>query len=236
MQNSRSLSSYSYLKGRFSASQRNSAQAKQLSSSLSSLANSHAAKLFTAKLFTAKLFAATLFTATILNITTFLTGCADLNAPGGGGYRHDPYYGSGGYGSGGYDRGYDHPNGYGSGDFYREQERERLRRERYRLEREQDRLERERRDMERERRDVEREREQERDRNRFPVQPPAYQPPAYQPPSYQPPSYQPPGAPPQREERCPSGFNPSERKCTTEERRRGCKDMRLPGGLGCVRR
>jgi len=37
-------------------------------------------------------------------------------------------------------------------------------------------------------------------------------------------------------ERCPSGFQPSENKCSTEERRRGCKDMRLPGGLGCVRR
>lgn len=38
------------------------------------------------------------------------------------------------------------------------------------------------------------------------------------------------------EERCPSGFHPSEQKCSPEERRRGCKDMRLPGGLGCVRR
>jgi len=37
-------------------------------------------------------------------------------------------------------------------------------------------------------------------------------------------------------ERCPSGFQPSENKCSVEERRRGCKDMRLPGGLGCVRR
>ena len=119
------------------------------------------------------------------------------------------------YGSGGYDRRYDHPNGYGSGDFYREQERERLRRERDRLEREQDRLERERREVERER-----------DRNRYTAPPPVYQPPAYNPPSN----------PPQREERCPSGFSPSEQKCSTEERRRGCKDMRLPGGLGCVRR
>jgi hypothetical protein len=38
------------------------------------------------------------------------------------------------------------------------------------------------------------------------------------------------------QERCPSGFYPSEQKCSVEERRRGCKDMRLPGGLGCVRR
>lgn len=43
--------------------------------------------------------------------------------------------------------------------------------------------------------------------------------------------------PPVRQpERCPSGFSPSENKCSPEERRRGCKDMRLPGGLGCVRR
>jgi hypothetical protein len=161
------------------------------------------------------LFASAFISVTIFGAATLLTGCADLNAPGGGGYRHDPYYGSGGYGSGGYDRRYDHPNGYGSGDFYREQERERLRRERDRLEREQDRLERERREVERER-----------DRNRYTAPPPVYQPPAYNPPS----------SPPQREERCPSGFSPSERKCSQDERRRGCKDMRLPGGLGCVRR
>jgi hypothetical protein len=37
-------------------------------------------------------------------------------------------------------------------------------------------------------------------------------------------------------ETCPSGFRPSEQKCSPEERRRGCKDMRLPGGLGCVKR
>lgn len=37
-------------------------------------------------------------------------------------------------------------------------------------------------------------------------------------------------------EQCPPGFSPSERKCSHEERRRGCKDMRLPGGLGCVHR
>lgn len=37
-------------------------------------------------------------------------------------------------------------------------------------------------------------------------------------------------------ETCPAGFRPSEQKCSPEERRRGCKDMRLPGGLGCVKR
>ena len=35
---------------------------------------------------------------------------------------------------------------------------------------------------------------------------------------------------------CPSGFRPSEQKCSPDERRRGCKDMRMPSGLGCVRR
>lgn len=39
-----------------------------------------------------------------------------------------------------------------------------------------------------------------------------------------------------RNERCPAGFSPSERKCTQDERRRGCKDIRLPNGLGCVKR
>jgi hypothetical protein len=35
---------------------------------------------------------------------------------------------------------------------------------------------------------------------------------------------------------CPPGFRPSEQKCSPEERRRGCKDMRMPNGMGCVRR
>ena len=35
---------------------------------------------------------------------------------------------------------------------------------------------------------------------------------------------------------CPPGFRPSEQKCSPEERRRGCKDVRLSSGLGCVKR
>lgn len=46
----------------------------------------------------------------------------------------------------------------------------------------------------------------------------------------------PPPAPKPSQDRCPPGFSPSERKCTTEERKRGCKDIRTPGGLGCVSR
>lgn len=47
-----------------------------------------------------------------------------------------------------------------------------------------------------------------------------------------------PGAnrPLQVREECPPGFRPSEQKCSQAERSRGCKDMRLPGGLGCVKR
>jgi hypothetical protein len=37
-------------------------------------------------------------------------------------------------------------------------------------------------------------------------------------------------------DRCPPGFSPSENKCSQDERRRGCRDMRLPSGLGCVSR
>jgi hypothetical protein len=37
-------------------------------------------------------------------------------------------------------------------------------------------------------------------------------------------------------EECPPGFQRSERKCTDQERRRGCQDVRTPGGLGCVKR
>lgn len=38
------------------------------------------------------------------------------------------------------------------------------------------------------------------------------------------------------QDRCPAGYTPSEQKCSQEERRRGCKDIRLNSGLGCVRR
>ena len=41
---------------------------------------------------------------------------------------------------------------------------------------------------------------------------------------------------PVQQEHCPSGFSPSERKCTPDEREEGCRDVRLPGGLGCVSR
>ena len=51
-----------------------------------------------------------------------------------------------------------------------------------------------------------------------------------------PPQYTRPSPPPPQADRCPAGFSPSERKCSTEERRRGCRDMRMPSGLGCVSR
>jgi hypothetical protein len=45
------------------------------------------------------------------------------------------------------------------------------------------------------------------------------------------------GAPPvSRSQNCPPGFRPSENKCSPSERRRGCKDIRLSSGLGCVSR
>lgn len=34
-------------------------------------------------------------------------------------------------------------------------------------------------------------------------------------------------------ETCPAGFVPGNHRCTQEERRRGCKDMRMPGGTTC---
>lgn len=37
-------------------------------------------------------------------------------------------------------------------------------------------------------------------------------------------------------ETCPPGFTASEQKCSDKERRNGCKDIRLPSGLGCVKR
>ena len=38
------------------------------------------------------------------------------------------------------------------------------------------------------------------------------------------------------QERCPAGFQQSEQKCSPDERRRGCKDIRLNNGIGCVKR
>lgn len=38
------------------------------------------------------------------------------------------------------------------------------------------------------------------------------------------------------QDRCPAGFTPSEQKCSPQERRNGCKDVRTPSGLGCVKR
>lgn len=86
----------------------------------------------------------------------------------------------------------------------------------YQDRRERERLEEERRRLERERERLERERERQ-DAYRPPPPPPQYRPPASQ-------------------ERCPAGFSPSENKCSSEERKRGCKDIRMPSGLGCVKR
>ncbi|MFM1847523.1 MAG: hypothetical protein RL417_997 [Pseudomonadota bacterium] len=99
--------------------------------------------------------------------------------------------------------------GYGGGydPYYRDD---------YYADRERERLRRERREVERERDRLESERDRlEREREQY---------------------NRPPPPPPPKEERCPRGFSPSERKCTPEERKRGCQDMRLPGGLGCVKR
>ena len=97
-------------------------------------------------------------------------------------------------------------SGYNSGSSY---DRDYYRRERQQY-REQRELDRERDELEDEREEFEKEKEQ---YNRSPPPPPS-----------------------RVQEHCPSGFSPSENKCTQAERKKGCKDMRLPGGLGCVRR
>lgn len=99
--------------------------------------------------------------------------------------------------------------------YYNDPYRDPYRSDYYRNQHERRELDRERDRVERERRDLERERERQNN-------------------SYRPPVYTQPQQP--RVETCPSGFSPSENKCSAEERRRGCKDMRLPGGLGCVHR
>jgi len=105
-------------------------------------------------------------------------------------------------------------NSYGNDPYYNGN----YRNDDYYREKERDRLRHERRENEREkdrleaeRRRIEEEREREREATRYRPPPPS-------------------------QDRCPSGYSPSENKCSQEERRRGCKDMRLPSGLGCVHR
>lgn len=108
----------------------------------------------------------------------------------------------------GYDSGYSDPY-YDNGryDNGRYRDRDDYRRRRDWEERRDDR-----REIERERRRVEEERAREAARHR------------------------PPPPPPRQNDRCPSGFSPSENKCSPQERKRGCRDIRLPSGLGCVSR
>ena len=40
----------------------------------------------------------------------------------------------------------------------------------------------------------------------------------------------------QQQERCPSGFHETSRKCSDDERRHGCKDIKTPSGLRCINR
>jgi hypothetical protein len=104
-----------------------------------------------------------------------------------------------------------YPSSYGNtyGDPYYRERRD-INRDRRELDRERDRIE-------AEQRRLEYERDRVRDAQRYSPPPP-------------------PPPPQRRQESCPSGFSPSEQKCSSDERRRGCRDMRLPGGLGCVSR
>lgn len=38
-----------------------------------------------------------------------------------------------------------------------------------------------------------------------------------------------------KNDRCPSGFYRTEKRCSKEERRRGCQDLKSPGGNACLR-
>lgn len=141
-----------------------------------------------------------------------ISGCAELNQP------YDPYRTRPSQQT--YDPYYYPPSqpSYGGG-YYDGYRGDNIRRERREIERERDRLEAERDALEQAQRNEERRRREEDLRNRYERDREREQ---------------------ERErpirEVCPSGFSPSEQKCSPEERRRGCKDMRLPGGLGCVRR
>ena len=127
---------------------------------------------------------------------------------------YDPYYSGGpsyggGYNGGGY--GYGNRDPYYGGGYYGGGYNDP-----YRYSRERERLEEERERLERERERLERERHWQQN----PVNQPAARP----------------APPPPSSDRCPPGFSPSENKCSRAERARGCKDIRMPSGLGCVNR
>ena len=124
---------------------------------------------------------------------------------------NSPYYPSSNYPSSSYPSGgYNDPY-YGGGyndryDDRRDRDRERDRREREELENERRRIDEERRRL-----------AEERDRNQHRPQVVPLPP------------------PPQREH-CPSGFQETNDKCSKEERKRGCRDIKMPGGTRCIDR
>jgi len=109
--------------------------------------------------------------------------------------------------SGGYRDPYYGRQTYRDNDYYRDK---RIRREERELERERDRLEDERRELERERSRSERRERRSHSSGEH--------------------------ASPPREVGCPSGFYPSDKKCTKDERKHGCKDLRNSAGQLCVHR
>lgn len=42
--------------------------------------------------------------------------------------------------------------------------------------------------------------------------------------------------PPPPRERCPAGFAETNSKCTDKERKKGCRDIKMPSGLRCIDR
>ena len=126
---------------------------------------------------------------------------------------NSPYYPpSNNYPSGGYNDPY-----YGGGYNDRYDDRRDRYEDRRERERERERREDERRRIEEERRRVEEERD--RYRNRPPVMPlPQVAP------------------PPPPQERCPSGFQETNDKCSSAERKRGCRDIKMPSGRRCIDR
>ena len=116
-----------------------------------------------------------------------------------------------GYGGNGYP--YGNSGGYGSGGYGSYDDRHR---DRNRYEYERDRAEDERRRLEWERRRLEDERRRLEDERRHD--------------HYN----SPPPPPPPRQEQCPSGFHPTSRNCTKDERKRGCKDIRVSPSLKCI--
>jgi hypothetical protein len=137
----------------------------------------------------------------------FTSSCADLNYPLGVGTNSAPInYPYDPYGN------YPADRTYGEQDYYYREQARQNQQEKWKLMRERERLQDERDRLERS--------------QRWQTQTPS---------GYALPQLNNNSRPPERE-RCPAGFHETTSRCSDRDRKKGCKDLKLPQGLRCINR